>query len=308
MTDFAAGLEEAMRKRNFFPDGKINYSADGKWQRFANAGGYKRAKDLFVILHDYDRGATFGDWHYPDDWYTYWNPAYRYPTVTEQVEMRRERDRLMALQKIERSKREWRAQIFWVKFYLQKYVERHPYSLRKQIRPYYARRCRSWLLIPVSDVEQNLKTVQIIKPNGFKRLWKGTSTKGNMVWLSEKLPADYDGFIRVCEGYATGCAIYEAGGGPVVCALNARNLMPTVVSLMRHFQHAGIKVCADNDAWGKTNPGLIYARQVCERTGASLHYPVFDKEMANLRPTDFNDLLVVSGIEAVERQLILLRK
>lgn len=308
MSDFSSELESVMYSRNFYIRGKINYSKSGEWQRFPDGSkNYKRKKDLFVILHDYDRGATFGDWHYPEDWYTHWNSAYGIPTVTEQENRRKEMIKKKAEQAYERSKKEWRARELWSKFYVSKYTDDHPYVIRKRIRAYYARQVRSWLLVPVRDIDYNLVTLQIIKPCGFKRIWTGTSYKKNMIWLSEPLSDDYTGIIYICEGYATGCTIYEIEGEAVICGINADNMRMVAVDLRRKFVHACIRICADDDRYGKDNTGMNAAKWIKVQTGAAITYPDFTDMDISQYPTDFNDLIILSGWEVTQRQLRLIK-
>lgn len=304
MSDFAAELEQVMQSRHFHIRGKINYSKSGEWQRFSDVTKHRRKRDLFVILHDFDRGATFGDWHYQEDWYTHWNSAYGRPTLTQLTEQKAELERKRADQLVERSKKQWRARELWYKFYVDKYTDDHPYVIRKCIRGFYSRQVRSWLLVPVRNIHYELMTLQIIKPDGFKRLWKGTSQKENMIWLSEKLPENYRGTIHICEGYATGCTIYEAMGSPVICAINANNLFSVTQLIKNKFPFATLIICADNDCWSRDNPGISYAAHTMKVTGAIMRYPVFPAKYYPEKPTDFNDLLVREGIEAVENQLL----
>lgn len=308
MKSFKEQLENKMHQRNFHIHGAINYNISGKWQRFSDSTTGKRKKDLFVILHDYDRGATFGDWHYPDDWFTYWNSANGRPSADDLMARKEEAVKRKVEQTYERSKREWRAREFWHRFYLTKDAARHPYAVRKIIDAYGAKIVRSWLVVPVHTIDHKVLTLQIIKPNGFKRLWKGTSPKGNMIWLSEELPENYNSVIRVCEGYATGCTIRSITGSPVVCSINANNLLDTVIELRRKYINANIRICADNDKWGAENTGLKYAEQAARLCGMSLHYPVFDEQYSFCKPTDFNDLFVLAGHEIVKKQLIITRR
>lgn len=301
--NFEDELLAVMASRNFYIQGNINWQLDGKFQRFASPNGRPRKKDLFVVLHDYDRGATFGDWHYQDDWCTHWNSAYGKPTTYEIIE----RQKKLEIQKTEaayrRSKCEWRARTFWNKFYCNDDVTQHPYVIRKHIIPYYAKQCRSWLLVPVTDIEHKLMTVQIIKPDGFKRVWKGTSHKGLMTWLSDPLPAYFDKFIYLCEGYATGCTIKEALDVPVVCALSAKNLMLVGNALRKHFPNSGIMICADNDSYGDYNIGIECANATMNAIGMPMRNPCFKKYDISSKPTDFNDLLALAGKDIVRQQL-----
>jgi putative DNA primase/helicase len=306
MNEFSDQLEEIMTSRNFFIKGKINYNLTGKFQRFPNASVYKRSKDLFVVLHDYDRGATFGDWNYPDDWFTYWNKKYENPNLSELKIRKKVMEANKAAEAYERSKREWRSKEFWHKYYLNHDPTTHPYVIKKCIFPYYAKCYRTKLFIPVSDIDFNLKTLQIIKPDGFKRLWKGTSQRNLMMWLCQKLSQNYDGIIRVCEGYATGCTIKHITKSPVVCGINSLNMIKVCIELKRKFIHAQIKICADNDKWGRENTGLKHATQAAKFINAPIYYPIFESNN-NREPTDFNDLYVLHGAQEVKRQLLMAR-
>lgn len=307
MKDFNIQLEEIMEKRNFHPKGSINFSSTGKFQRFSNASKYKRKKDLFVVLHDYDRGATFGDWHYPDDWFTYWNENYDPPSLKELKEIKQKMVEIKTTQAYERKKHEWRAKEFWHKYYLKEDPKKHLYVINKYIIPYYAKCYRTKLYIPVSDVDFNLTTLQIIKSDGFKRLWKGTSQKKLMIWLWDKLPENYDGVIRVCEGYATGCTIRMITNSPVVCGINSLNMIHTCIELKRKFIHAKIKICADNDAWGEENIGIKHAKQAASFIHAPIYYPIFNGLGIKGNPTDFNDMHSLCGISITKSQLLVAR-
>jgi putative DNA primase/helicase len=306
--EFSDQLEEVMTSRNFFLKGKINYSLTGKFQRFPDSSKNKRKKDLFVVLHDYDRGATFGNWHYPDDWFTHWNKNYENPGLSEIRILKSAMEESKKIQQYERSKHEWRAREFWNKYYVVSHELNHSYVTKKKIIPFYARQYRTKLLIPVSDIDFNMKTIQIIKLDGFKRLWKGTSQTNNMMWLCEKLPQHYSGIIRVCEGYATGCTIRQITNSPVVCAINSLNLIRVSILLKRKFIHSQIKICADNDKWGKENIGLKHAMQASSYIHSTVYYPVFDGLDFHGKPTDFNDLYVLFGKDITKKQLKVSRK
>jgi putative DNA primase/helicase len=296
-----------MNSRNFFPEGKINYGLPGKFQRFSVKGKYKNSKDLFVVVHDYDRGVTFGDWHYPDDWTTCWNPIYGKPTISELKARQEESAQRRQEQVYERSRASWRARELWSKHYTEYDARDHLYVRCKKILPYCAKKVRSWLLVPVHNIHQELVTVQIIKPNGFKRFWKKTSGKELMTWLSHPIDKYYDGVIRICEGYATGCTIRHVTKMPVVCALSALNMVNIALDMRVNYPHAIIKICADNDKWGNENVGLKYAKETINMTGATLYYPIFDGLDCTNKPTDFNDLFVLSNENEVKRQLVIIR-
>lgn len=310
MTDFPTRLESCMASRNFHIRGKINYSITGKWQRFPDATkGHKRSRDLFVVLHDHDRGATFGDWHYPDDWYTFWTDSTgKKPTVTELKRRHEDAEKLKVRKALDKAQCELRARALFRMLYVKQWAGDHPYVKAKRIFPYHAKQVRSWLLVPIHDVHHRLVTLQIIKPDGFKRLWKGTSQKGCMIWLSEPLQYNYEGTILVCEGYSTGCTLRRVSDWPVVCALNANNIFHTVQLLRQKFLHACIKICADNDQWNeRENTGLVNSNFTTRQFGITQTWPEFDGLDVSQKPTDFNDLYALTHSEEVKRQIIINR-
>jgi putative DNA primase/helicase len=308
MIEFHVQLEEEMARRGVHIRGKIDYSLTDKFQRFADANkGYKRSKDLFVILHDYDRGATFGDWHYPDDWMTYWNKNNPTPSYADLKKREIDKENRLKIKEMESKRAEYRAELFWDKSYIHHDASIHPYAISKQIEASNARLIRSYMLVPIHNVGHEFVTMQVIKPNGFKRFWKGVSPVGLMCWISPHIHSDYRGIIRICEGYATGCTIHEVSKSPVVCAMSAGNLYSVAVQVRRKFIHATIKICADNDAWGAENTGLKHALVASKYTGISIHYPVFDGLDVTNKPTDFNDLYILGGENVVKKQLVLIR-
>jgi putative DNA primase/helicase len=96
---------------------------------------------------------------------------------------------------------------------------------------------------------------------------------------------------------------------PVYVALDAYNL-GFVVEILRQV-HPGVHllVCADDD-WlsedheGK-NPGRRKAAKVAKATpGCEIVWPVFSARTRQPKDTDFNDLHLREGLQAVEVQLL----
>jgi len=311
MIDFIYQLTIAMKEANLFISGNINQNTN-KIQRFKSTKNMNGGLDIFVIVH-FEKGASFGDWRDRDSWVTWWkdkefklDKAQQYEYILKREEFEREK---LRRQKIAVS----RANNFWVNTPSDELVYNHPYIVKKQINPYYAKAIekKRWikgvLLLPMRDVDYQLKGVQIIKSNGFKRPWKGTTYKNNMIWICCPLPEDYKDIIRVCEGYATACSIYKVTGDPVVCALNSYNLINVVNLLRKKYVHALIRICADNDTWGKENVGIKCAKEAMITSNATISFPEFSANLSHLKLTDFNDLLIHEGEEITRNQLILIR-
>lgn len=184
----------------------------------------------------------------------------------------------------------------------------HHYVLRKGIYPHTARLVRGMLVLPICDIEGDIQSLQFIRKNGFKQFKTGAPTAEGMIWLGGHQSPDFSGVIRLCEGWSTGCTIYSATKSPVVCALNAYNLVKVARLFRTYYTKAHVKICADNDQWGKKNVGLDCGNQASKENGFALHYPVFEGDHTFTKPTDFNDLYLLGGADALRRQLITIRK
>lgn len=172
------------------------------------------------------------------------------------------------------------------------------------------------LLVPLVRLDypkdQALRGLQFITPDGAKIYQRGFEKPGSCVRLGSVDGAAL-ALLLVCEGYATGLTIRMATGHrlPVFVAFDAGNLAH-VVPLLRSLYPSThrILICADDD-WrtrdrrtGKLlNPGRTAAKKVArEVPGCDFVYPVFGPERGE-KDTDFNDLHVLDGLDAVTRQL-----
>lgn len=310
MDDFSTKLQTAMENNNIHIDGNINWY-DREFQRFRSKDHYKRGKPLFVCLHG--DGATFGDWRDPSTWRTVWAKSWRDITREEKLLRTQELLKLKAEKQARTSDAIYRCNLLlnhatWRgKTCLEASLDQQ-YIKTKRIIPYYGLQIRSYLVLKICDINGKLQSLQFISPTRFKRFKKYASPKDGMLFLTEPLSKNYAEIIRICEGYATGCSIYEAMGFPVICALGASNLLSVALSLRTKYPLANIQICADNDQWNKENVGINLAMQTAALTGASLHYPTFENLNVSTKPTDFNDLMCLAGIEEVERQLLISRR
>lgn len=155
---------------------------------------------------------------------------------------------------------------------------------------------------------ERLRAVQRIQPDGFKLFTRGFAKNGAAVrlgYVDEDTP-----LVLVCEGYATGLSIRMATDRqlPVYVALDAYNLVFVVEILRRVHPKAHLLICADDD-WKTAdqdgpNPGRTKAKLAAKTTErCDIVWPVFDAATRQEKDTDFNDLHLRQGLEAVARQL-----
>ena len=177
-------------------------------------------------------------------------------------------------------------------------VAEHPYLHKKQILSHGLRQRGDCLLIPLADVAGHIWSLQFIDSSGNKHFLTDGKKKGCFFTIGSLEDAKK---VCVCEGYATGATIYECTGEPVVVAFDAGNLKPVVQAIHAKYPELKIIICADNDAYGTTNTGIIKAKEASRGCRAKVIAPKFKD--TETRPTDFNDLFVLEGKEAVRATL-----
>ncbi len=107
----------------------------------------------------------------------------------------------------------------------------------------------------------------------------------------------------IAEGFATGATISIATGETVVCAFNAGNLKAVAREIKRKYPETEIIICGDDDKWkGEKNVGREKATEAAKAVLGRAVFPVF-KGSSETRPTDFNDLHLLEGIDAVTEQV-----
>lgn len=157
------------------------------------------------------------------------------------------------------------------------------------------------ILVPMMDSESNLVGLQTITPKGDKFFLEGQKVKGCFHVIGglaqlEKSPTAY-----VVEGFATGCSVKKATNAPVICAFTAGNLMAACESIKKLFPFLKLVICADNDQFTDGNPGKTRGTNCAIRFNAKFTLPEF-KDLSS-KPTDFNDLHVLEGLDKVREQI-----
>ncbi|CAK0775999.1 hypothetical protein CCP3SC15_530008 [Gammaproteobacteria bacterium] len=157
------------------------------------------------------------------------------------------------------------------------------------------------LVVPVSNGKE-LSTVELIDGAGRKHAIKD-GAKSGCFWSTQRLPAGAE-IIFIGEGVATALSANEAIKAPAVATLSCGN-MPAVAKTMRERHPAAtLVVLADV---GKGQPK---AEEATKAVGGVLVVPKFSTEDVEAftaahgkAPSDFNDLAVLKGLEAVRVQI-----
>lgn len=163
------------------------------------------------------------------------------------------------------------------------------------------------LLVPLRDVNGEVRNVQTIAADGTKLYLGGAQKMGTFHLLGELR----DGApVIVAEGYATGATVHRATGLPVAVALDTSNLLAVATALREQDPTRPIYMAADNDhhlplrAKPLPNAGREKAEAAAAAAGATvlLPQPVAD-QVAKGKGTDWNDYEASRGRAATRAAL-----
>ncbi len=152
------------------------------------------------------------------------------------------------------------------------------------------------LLVPMRDAAGKLWDVERINPHDFKD--KRGLSGGRRSGCFHSIGKIKDNLLIVGEGYATCASIHEATGHAVAAAFSAGNLEAVALALRAKYPALKIVVAADDDWQTEGNPGLTKAREAALVVDGLLALPVFPADRPD-KATDFNDLHLIGGLQAV---------
>ena len=176
----------------------------------------------------------------------------------------------------------------------------HPYLVRKHIEPHGIKIDRAGrLVVPVIDQHGEILSYQTIDAEGNKRFLKGGKIEGGFFELRGNRK-----IIFVGEGFATCASIHEATGYTVMVAFDCGNLAKVAKAAKEMFPGSRIVIGADNDQFTDGNPGVTKGRAAAALVFGEIVYPSFsESDMTDNKPTDFNDLHCLQGLDAVKDQI-----
>lgn len=175
-------------------------------------------------------------------------------------------------------------------------VAQNSYLECKKVHFHDLKEYKGCLLIPLYDNSGKISTLQFIDSDGNKRFLSGGKKKGCYFIIGSLENAEK---VFICEGYATGATIHECSGIPVVVAFDSGNLKPVAQAIREKYSNLKIFLCADNDCYHEKgiNPGVEKAKDAAQAVDAKVIIPKFKD--TSTKPTDFNDLFILEGKEAV---------
>jgi phage/plasmid primase-like uncharacterized protein/RecA-family ATPase len=252
--------------------------------------GSKRKPDGWYALHRTDNGvyfANFGNWRTGEK-HKWCSRDRVHLTQSDLDSIKRHKEKVR--RELEQQYREGaeRAKAIWEA--AKPADPQHQYLVKKGIEPHGIRLDGNDLIVPVYDGD-SLSSIQRITEDGEKRFMKGGKASGGCY----QIDGDAKNGVYVCEGFATGATISEATGGIVHVAFNCHNLK--AITGVAKGIYSKVTVCGDDDAWTDGNPGKTKATRAAKEHGCELFFPGFRD--TNTKPTDFNDLHRLEGLDAV---------
>lgn len=163
----------------------------------------------------------------------------------------------------------------------------HLYLQEKLLPHHEIRQSQKHLQVPLFDFDGNLWNLQTITPAGSKFFLKGGRVKGLYSPIGGYNLSSTRTFA-VCEGWATGASIHQHLNYPVLCAMNAGNLVAVAEGLRHRAPAANIIIVADNDRFTQGNPGVTKALEAARAAKAAVIIPQFPEGSTG---TDYNDLM-----------------
>lgn len=157
------------------------------------------------------------------------------------------------------------------------------------------------LVVPVKQGD-GISTLELIDGDKRKAALAGRGSKVGGYWATERLP-DGDGSgltLLIGEGVATVLSAKEATGRSAIAALSSGNLPAVAKAMRERYPAAVIVILADLvKVTGAPDP---HATEAARSVGGLLAIPDFG---TNRDPdiTDFNDMAVLLGLEAVRNAI-----
>jgi putative DNA primase/helicase len=194
--------------------------------------------------------------------------------------------------------------------------DEHPYLARKGVRSFGLRvgeyrGHRNSLLLPLRLIDGTLTSLQAIFENaspmmdGRDRDYLPGGQKMGAFHMIGGKPSGHEPVILVGSGYATCASAHMATGHCTAVAFDDSSLRAVAVALRNVYPAALIVILADDDCWHddpkKPNSGRVNGGQAAQAAAGMLAIPQFADVTG--KPTDFNDLHQLEGLDAVRAQI-----
>jgi Toprim domain len=157
-------------------------------------------------------------------------------------------------------------------------------------------------VIPLRDIDGELRGYQILNADGSKVFAKGIKLKGlfhQLTDLKDNVP------IGIAEGYVTAATCYERIPMPMVAAFTGDNMEHVAEALRRRYPNSPLVIFADNDKHLARNKGMLSAEKALRKANGNgiILEPMFCNTPEHQVYSDWNDLVREIGEAKVFKQL-----
>jgi antirestriction protein ArdC/phage/plasmid primase-like uncharacterized protein len=160
------------------------------------------------------------------------------------------------------------------------------------------------LLVPARNAEGQIQTLQTITPDA-KLFVKGGRKKGMYHLIDPDNAIGNEGLpVLIAEGYATAATVHMATGFPTAVAFDASNLEPVAEEILKQFPESQLVFAADDDKHLEQNVGMQKAMAAAQKHKGKVIAPQLNEKEVAAKLSDFNDLHVSRGLEAVKAQIL----
>ena len=290
-------FKQAMQAAGVEPGASV--VADGALHRFQVEGDRPGSKNGWYVLHGDDPAAgQFGCFKRGIS-ETWCSKAYQTLTTEEKARYKTNMEAAKSQRAGELSRLQGDCRIWCADRWKQSKdaTDSHPYLQIKRVHAYGLKVMKDSLLIPLYDTAGIIQGIQFIQPDGSKTFKTGTAKQGSYFPIGKPK----ENTLLICEGYATGASLHEATGHAVAVAFDAGNLKPVAEALRLKYPALRLTICADNDQWGETNTGVIKGTEAARAVDGWL--TIANIQDTSSKPTDFNDLHKLEGVEEIRRQV-----
>ena len=249
--DPARGFIDAMNAAGLAPHDPGAIVADGRLHRYRAEGDKHGTANGWFVLHlDGIPSGAFGSWKagFSSTWCARnradLSPGERADLARRIEKARAERD---AEQRRRHANAEARAADLWAKS--RPADPQHHYLARKRVKPHGARQLGTRLVLPVTTLAGELKSLQFIDSDGTKMLLSGGRKRACCIVVADP-PTPWR--VLLCEGFATGASLAEADpSARVLSAIDAGNLVPVALAARERWPDADIVIAGDADEVGR---------------------------------------------------------
>lgn len=286
------------------------FELDGQMKRFKSSNG---KYPFWAIGREFDykgnayKVIKYGDWR-NGSVYTWKNYDIKNQTKQFIKKQRETLEEIVLKEKYETKKKNEKCIETWKPKFknANKSNTPHPYLENKLISSNFISRIddNGTLLIPSYNQDGFVGCQLIFKSeidNKFvKRFTSGIKLKGSFCPIGKIKDAKY---IYVAEGFATASTIYEATGTPTICAWNANNLYHAIQTLRIINPKCRIIIAADKDTKKESKDIGVKKAMFCKSRFSNIIVKIPEFEHFDTSNTDFNDLLHLTDIKTIQKQL-----